>query len=421
MLKTLSCVIVVGGVEHRFSGPVSRALQPLCGIPIVGHLIETLESLGVKNITVVSNAKGLEEYLGRRAVHIHREGTRGSGDALYMAKSRIEEFSDDVLVVYGDRPLLKPATIEKMVYAAENAGVDCAFLTVVMNDPHGHARVIRSADGGVERTGRDCEILTAEGKIREVIGGAYYFRRNALLDAFKELKPAEAVQFYVTDITSWFAARKQVVTLTVADPREVQGVYSFQDLATAEILMQGRILDRWMREGVRIVDPRTTSIGAEARIGADTIIYPNTVIEGPCEIGRGCSLGPFARIRPGVVIGDGVRIGNFVEVVRSHVGDRTRILHLSFIGDAVIESDVNIGAGTITANSDGMSTHKTIIEQNARIGSGTILVAPVKVGRGAGTGSGAVVTKNHDVHNGETVVGIPAKPLTKASGQPRPS
>ena len=414
MLNNMSCVIVVGGVEHRLTGTIPRALQPICGVPVVDHVVRSVESLGLNTITGVSNASGLEDHLGQRAVHIRREGTRGSGDALLMAKSRIEEFSGDVLVVYGDRPLIKPATLEKMVNAGRKAGVDCAFLTVVMNDPYGHARIIRTADGAVERTGRDCEIRTEEGRIREVIAGAYYFRREALLEAFKELAAENMVQFYVTDLTTHFASKKQVLTIPVTDVEEVQGVYSLKNLADAEMIMQKRVLERLMLEGVRIVDPRATSVGADVRIGKNTVIYPNTVIEGPSEIGENCAIGPFARIRAEVKLGNDVRVGNFVEVVRSHVGARTRIMHLSFIGDAEIASDVMVGAGVITANSDGIATHSTtVIERAARIGSGTILVAPLRVGSGAATGSGAVVPKNHHVLNGETVVGIPAKVLKK--------
>jgi bifunctional UDP-N-acetylglucosamine pyrophosphorylase/glucosamine-1-phosphate N-acetyltransferase len=232
MMSNLSAVILVGGVEHRFDGIIPRAMQPLNGTPVVGHVVKAVESLGIKHITVVSNAAGLESYLGNRAFHIRRDGSRGSGDALFMAKSRIESFPGDVLVVYGDRPMMKAATLERLIFAGKNSGVDCAFLTVVMNDPYGHARVIRDADGVVERTGRDCEIQTPEGRIREVIAGAYYFRKEALLNAFQELKPEGAIQFYVTDITTWFAGKKQVVTVPVTDTQEVQGVYSFKDLTS---------------------------------------------------------------------------------------------------------------------------------------------------------------------------------------------
>jgi bifunctional UDP-N-acetylglucosamine pyrophosphorylase/glucosamine-1-phosphate N-acetyltransferase len=238
MLKHLSCVILVGGVEHRFSGPIPRALQILSGIPVVEHIIKAVETLGIDQITVVSNALGLENYLGHRAVHIHRDGSKGSGDALFMAKSRIESYPGDVLVVYGDRPLMKATTLESLVNEGRKSGTDCAMLTVNMGDPHGHARIIRRQDGTVERTGRDCEIVTEEGKIREVIAGAYYFRKRPLLDSFKALRPEGAVQFYVTDITSWMAAKNQVTTLLVLDPQEVQGVYSAKDIAEMESVQQ---------------------------------------------------------------------------------------------------------------------------------------------------------------------------------------
>jgi bifunctional UDP-N-acetylglucosamine pyrophosphorylase/glucosamine-1-phosphate N-acetyltransferase len=215
------------------------------------------------------------------------------------------------------------------------------------------------------------------------------------------------------EITGKLSMQQKVLAIRAANRSEVEGVYSLQDLAAAEVKMQTSILDRLMSEGVRIVDPRTTTVGVEARIGPGTVVHPHTVIEGPCEIGRGCSLGPFARIREGVTLGEGVCLGDFVEVVRSRIGARTKIKHLAFIGDAEIEADVTIGGGVITANSDGTEKHRTLIGRKAYIGCGTILVAPVNVGSRATTGAGAVVLKDHDVPEGETVVGVPAQAILR--------
>lgn len=413
MLNRICCVILAGGVEHRFENSVPRILQPLCGVPVVGHLVKTVESLGINHITVVSNVREIKNHLGSKAAFLYQTQNKGSGDALYRAKDRIEEFDGDVLVVYGDRPLLKASTIEKLVTEGRKENAGCAFLSVVLNKPHGHARIMRNTEGAVVQTGRDCEIAPQDGKIREVIAGAYYFPKKVLLKAFAELKPAELSQFYMTDITTWTARKKEAVIVPVPDPQEVQGIYSLKELAAAETLVQSTLLERWTMEGVQIVDPRTTWISADAQIGSGTILYPHTVIEGPCRIGRDCHVGPFAHIRADVVLGNQVKIGNFVEIVRSRIGDRTRILHLSFIGDAEIAPDVKIGAGTITANSDGTFKHKTIIEEQATIGSGTILIAPVKIGQGAATGAGAVIPKNQDVAEGETVVGVPARTIGK--------
>jgi bifunctional UDP-N-acetylglucosamine pyrophosphorylase / glucosamine-1-phosphate N-acetyltransferase len=241
MLENVSCVILAGGVEHRFNDSTPRVLQPINGVPMVGHVLNTVESLGVDHITVVSNVREVEKFLGGRAKHIFRDGTRGSGDALYQAKSRIEEFDGDVFVIYGDRPLLKASTLEKLAEEGRKEGVTCAFLSVVLSEPHGHARVMRNETGMMFQTGRDCEIQTKDQQIREVIAGAYFFRKQALLNAFKVLRPEELGQFYVTDITTLLARKKDQVTIVqVDDPREVKGIYSVKGLAEAERYLKSR-------------------------------------------------------------------------------------------------------------------------------------------------------------------------------------
>jgi bifunctional UDP-N-acetylglucosamine pyrophosphorylase/glucosamine-1-phosphate N-acetyltransferase len=410
MANKLACFILAGGVEHRITDTIPRVLQPICGVPMVGHIIRTAQSLNIDHITVVSNVPEVGDYVSPHAAFVLQgPGFKGSGDALFLAKKRIEEAPGDIVLIYGDRPLIRPSTLRRLVREAEKTGADCAVLTVMKTEPHGHARVMRSENGAVIQTGRDCEISVNDQQIKEVIAGAYFLRKKALLEAFEALKPAGLVQFYVTDITTWMANNRKFLIQQIENPKEVEGVYSFRDLATAESNMQEFIQDELLKNDVRIVDPRSTWIGSDVKIGRQTVLMPNTIIEGPCQIGEYCSIGPFARIRSGSEIGDGVRIGNFVEVVRSRIGDRTRISHLTFVGDADIEPDVMIGAGTITANSDGNAKHKTIIEKDAQIGSGTILVAPVKIGRAATTGAGSVVTRHQDVPSGETVVGVPAK------------
>ena len=208
-----------------------------------------------------------------------------------------------------------------------------------------------------------------------------------------------------------------VESVTTGDTEEFLGVNTRSELAKAESVMRKRILSGIMDSGVTIVDPNNTYIEHGVEIGKDTIIYPYTFIENDVKIGAGCSIGPFARLRPGTIIEDRVGIGNFVEIVRSSIGQETKVKHQCYIGDTVIGRNVNIGVGTIVANYDGKEKNKTVIEDNAFIGTGTILIAPVKVGKGAITGAGSVVTRNKNVPAGKTVVGIPARILNKGKNK----
>jgi bifunctional UDP-N-acetylglucosamine pyrophosphorylase/glucosamine-1-phosphate N-acetyltransferase len=201
----------------------------------------------------------------------------------------------------------------------------------------------------------------------------------------------------------------KVESLIMEDPDEMTGINTRMDLAKAGGIMKKRVLEKVMSGGVTIEDPLSTVIYPGAKIGADTVIHSNTVIESDVEIGRKCHIGPFARIRTGVRLGDHVEVGNFVELVRTRVGLRTKIKHHTYLGDAVVGKDVNIGAGTITANYDGKKKNRTTIEDNAFIGVGAILIAPVKIGRHATVGAGCVVPRNHDVRERSTVIGVPAR------------
>ena len=204
---------------------------------------------------------------------------------------------------------------------------------------------------------------------------------------------------------------RKVVALPLLEPDDVLGVNTRQHLAQAHALMQARILDRWMTEGVSVVDPRSTYIDGRATIGPDTTIFPYSFITGRVTIGKNCRVGPLAHLRDGTVLEDGAEVGAFVEVNRSTLGPGAMARHLAYLGDASVGAGANIGAGTITANFDGKHKSRTEIGDGAMVGSGSILIAPVRVGKGATVGAGAVVTKDHDVADGQTVVGIPARPL----------
>jgi bifunctional UDP-N-acetylglucosamine pyrophosphorylase/glucosamine-1-phosphate N-acetyltransferase len=251
--------------------------------------------------------------------------------------------------------------------------------------------------------------------IEEINVGVYCFNKDILFKALEMIRPDNKKrEYYLTDtIEVMMKQNVEVDSVPTDEPKEFLGINTRNDLIEAEQIVRRRILDSFMQQGVTVIDPSNTYIEEGAVIGKDTTIYPYTFIEKGVIIGPSCSVGPFARLRQGTVVEDSASIGNFVEIVRSRIGKYTNIRHKCYIGDTIVGKGVNIGAGTIIANYDGKRKHKTIIKDNAFIGTGTILIAPVKIGEGAVTGAGSVVTRNKDVPAGKTVVGVPAKILKK--------
>ena len=249
--------------------------------------------------------------------------------------------------------------------------------------------------------------------IEEANVGVYCFDKVLLFETLEKIRPDNRKkEYYLTDTIELLSKSNALIdSVSTDDPEEFLGVNTRNDLIQAEQVIRRRILNNIMQQGVTIIDPLNTYIEGDVDIKDDTVIYPYTFIENGVKIGKSCTIGPFARLRTGSIVDDEVSIGNFVEIVRSRIGSLTKIRHQSYIGDTIIGKNVNIGAGTIVANYDGKHKNKTIIEDNAFIGTGTILIAPVKVGKGAVTGAGSVVTKNHDVPAGKTVVGVPARIL----------
>ena len=311
-----SCVILTGGGRSdRFGASTPRVLQEVCGIPVLGHVMKTVEEVGAAPLALVAEDGAIEKFVGSRGVVISQGEKKGSAAALISAIPFIKEAGKDVFVVYGDRLYLSANTLDNLAATCAEAGADAVISSVVFDKPHGNGRVVRKPDGSVLRAVTDCTLRNAaEIDIREVVTGAYYFRREALLSVLEEIAAEGAAENLMTEVVTKLAERGKVLALKVEDQREALGVYSFRDLAEAHAWVQTRLLEYWMAEGVRIVDPRTTVIDADALIGEGTVIFPNTIIEGPSEIGRGCRVGPFARIRAGVVLGDEVCLDDFVDI-----------------------------------------------------------------------------------------------------------
>jgi bifunctional UDP-N-acetylglucosamine pyrophosphorylase/glucosamine-1-phosphate N-acetyltransferase len=326
------------------------------------------------------------------------------------------------VVLYGDMPLLSPASLARLVEAQGATAGGASLLTATPRDPRGFGRIVRSQGGEVARIVEEKDAAPAEKALAEVNLGVYCFPGAELVRILPSLTALNAQrEYYLTEVVERLVqAGRPVRALVLEDEREAIGVNTLAHLAEARAALQYAILERHLQAGVVIVDPATTYVDHDVTIGAGTTIHPCTVIQAGVKIGAGCEVGPFATLRGGSQLADGSAIGNFVEVNRSHVGRKSKAKHLAYLGDATLGEKVNIGAGTIFANYDGKTKSPCRVGDGAFVGSGAILVAPVDVGSGAILGAGAVVTRNSNVGAGEVWVGVPARALPLKSKKPGP-
>ena len=422
-----------------------KPLHPVGGLPIIDHVLSALAAAGHDDpiVVVPLDADAMLAHLAGRVRFAVQEYPGGTGRALAAASGAVDPSVGNVLVINGDSPLIPADAIARLTAAHEESGARMTLLTVENPLQPGLGRILRGEDGCVAAIVEERDATPEQLAVSEVNGGVYALCTDGLWDALALLPPAPNGELYLTALTALFRARGEIVHAVAAeDPRDVIGVNTRVDLALAEAAMQSRIRERWMLEGVTLVDPSNTYIDVGVTLGRDTVVHPNTHLRGRTRIGERCvigpnavlrdsvvgdgctvvasmleeatlevgvDVGPFSHLRPGSHIGQGSHVGNFVEVKESSLGREVKAGHFSYIGDATVGDGVNIGAGMVTANFDGDDKHLTVIEEGAFIGSDTVLVAPVRVGKGARTGAGAVVTR--DVAEGETVVGVPARPV----------
>jgi bifunctional UDP-N-acetylglucosamine pyrophosphorylase/glucosamine-1-phosphate N-acetyltransferase len=419
--RPLAVIVLAAGQGKRTRVSTPKVLLPLCGRTMLGTVLDAVAELAPAHTVVVlhhGKAEVEKAISSRQGLTVVDQGApRGTGHAAQVALFALGNFQGDVLVVYGDCPLVTTDTLRALIAARGDARV--AVLTAFPDDPDGLGRILRGERGellGIKEQ-RDC--TEEELGIEEVNAGLYCFDGKHLGQALASLRDDNAQkELYLTDTVEAFRAEGgAVASHTVEDPAEIQGVNSLYELAIARGLMQERIHLRHLANGVLIEDPSSTFIDWDVKIGRNTRILPCTLIRDGCVIGEGCEVGPFAHLRAQTVLEDGAEIGNFVEAKKTHLGAGTKAKHLSYLGDAVIGQKANIGAGTITANFDGKHKHVTTIEDGAFIGSGTVIVAPSRVGRGATTGAGAILKRNSNVPDGEVWVGMPAK--TMKAGTPK--
>jgi len=393
-----------------------KSLQFLHGRPLLGYIIRELDKIGVREKILVI---GPDSSTVKKAFSTFKTVTQhkalGSGHAVKCTKKNLANFKGNILILCGDTPLIKADTLKKLIMKRKKTNASCAILTAQVKNPTDYGRVLRDTKGDIIRIKEEKDLSHFEKGIREINVGAYCFDKKDLFSYIDKIKinPVKK-EYYLTDIIEiLIRARKKITSCVCEDALEAFGINTKEDLAEAETLLRKRILKNFMNKGITIVDPLSTFIDIDTKIGQDTVIYPNTIVEKDVTIGKKCSIGPFARLRPKTTLKDKVEIGNFVELVRTKVSSGTKIKHLTYLGDTVVGKNVNIGAGTITANYDGKNKNKTIIGDNVSIGVGAILIAPLRIGRGATIGAGSVVTKDKNVQPGTTVCGVPARLLRK--------
>ena len=391
-----------------------KALHEVHSRPMLEYLLNTVKKAGITRIVLVLG-HGIDDIRKRFSNFdiIPQPKPLGSANAMNSTKKYFQNFRGDILVLYSDTPLLKCETLKKLIKTHRTGRFIATLLTTNLSDPSEYGRVVRDEKGEIVKIVEEKDMTLYEEVIGEINVGAYCFKKEALFSNLDKIKMnKKKKEYYFTDIIDILKKAKQSLgTFTTEDPSEGMGINSKRDLARANDIARIRVLDDMMAGGITIVDPASTHIDFEAGIGVDTIIYPNTIIEKDVEIGENCSIGPFARIRSGTRLDNGAQIGTFVELVRTKVGSGCKIKHMSYLGDAILGKNINIGAGTITANFDGKFKNKTVIKDNAFIGVGSILIAPVSIGKNAVVGAGSVVTKRHDVPDGKTVAGVPARIL----------
>lgn len=453
-MTTRTAVVLAAGSGTRMRSRTPKVLHRICGMEMVGLVVETARKAGLGPIVVVvpPASESIRHAVSGDVTFAEQPKPLGSGDALLRARDAVGR-ADGVAVLYADVPVLRPETVDALVARHDETGAALTLLTARRDQPDGLGRVVRSPAGRITGVVEEKEADDATRAITECNVGVYCLEAHWLWDSLASLGASRSGEVYLTDLVA--AASDQGLTVESqesADPQEALGVNDRIQLAKAEAVLRRRILNDWMTRGVSVPDPSAVYIDATVRLGQDTVVLPNTHILGRTHIGLNCEIGPnsvirdsavgddskivasvveasvlgrsvqvgpFSHVRPDSNLEERTRIGNFAEVKASRLGPGTRSGHFSYIGDADIGSNVNIGAGTVTCNFDGEKKSRTTIGDDAFIGSDTMLVAPVAVGSGSSTSAGSVVTR--DVPDESRAIGAPARIVRKEATKGGPA
>jgi len=450
----VTAILLAAGQGTRMKSSLPKVLHPVAGRPMIWHALEAIKhSTTEKPVVVVGHgAEGVTNYLANSAQTVLQEPQLGTGHAVMQAESLLKNKTDLIVVCYSDMPLLRGETLQALVETQKNNKGPLSMLTVHADNPRGFGRVIRNTDATVSAIVEEYVATAEQLQVKELNVGGYCFDASWLWDALHRIpKNPQKGEYYLTDVVELASRDGLSVLATVMDDlEETIGVNTRVHLSECDVAMRRRINQQHMLNGVTMMDPASAYIEVGVKIGVDTVIMPNTYLHGATEIGEGnvigpnsiirdskignrckvlasdldgalleddVDMGPFARLRKGAHLGCHVHMGNFGEVKDSHLADGVKMGHFSYIGNAQIGANTNIGAGTITCNYDGEKKHATEIGEDVFIGSDTMLVAPLKIGNGARTGAGAVVTKN--VNEDTLVVGMPARAIKKLERKTR--
>jgi bifunctional UDP-N-acetylglucosamine pyrophosphorylase/glucosamine-1-phosphate N-acetyltransferase len=395
-------ILLAAGVSSRMNTHLPKVLHEVTGRPMLAYVLDACRSVGADKIYVVVGFGAdqvKERFAGESSdiVWVQQPKQMGTAHAVMCCQEHLAGFHGETLVLCGDGPLIRAKTLQTLIEKHEAEHSAATLATAVLEDPSGYGRIIRDAYGNMQGIIEDSDCTPAQRAVREVNPSYYLFNNQTLFQALKNVKPDNVKgEYYLTDALALIiAGGNKVVAITAVRPEEAVGVNSRAQLSVASKIMQHRIQQELMEHGVTIVDPENTWIDARAKIGQDTVIEPFVYIHGEVKIGRDCRIGPFAFLRHGTVIGDDVVLGVFTELKNASLADGVRARHHSYLGDAVIGRNVNVGAGSITANFDGENVNRTMVGDDCYIGSGTVLIAPLVLPAGANVGAGTVVSQEN--------------------------
>jgi bifunctional UDP-N-acetylglucosamine pyrophosphorylase/glucosamine-1-phosphate N-acetyltransferase len=451
--EPINVLILAAGLGTRMKSEQAKVLHKLGGRPLIAHVLSAAARLDPERIFVVVGHQAekvetaaraaLDTATAERLQFVTQAEQRGTGHAVMCARDALREARGALLVLYGDAPLVCAETLRRLIEEHERGHHAVTLITTHLDEPYGYGRIVRDDDHKLARIVEQRDATEAEREIKEINPGFYCFEIAALLSALDRLTTRNAQgEYYLTDVPELLRRDGRTVgTIFHEAADELLGINTRAELAATWKRLRREILDRLMAAGVTIIDPDATYIDSEVEIGQDTVVHPQVIIEGRSRIGRNCeihswshlinveigddcrvlnccrvvdskltarnSIGPFAHLRMHAELAEEAVIGNFVEVKKSKLGRKTKSMHLTYLGDATLGDRVNIGAGTVTCNYDGKNKNPTVIEDDVKIGSDTMLVAPVRVGRGSVSAAGSVITK--DVPPDSLVAGVPAQ------------
>lgn len=398
----IKSVILAAGKGTRMKSDVPKVLHKIMEKPLLGYVLDNVKNIVSESFVIVGHhAEEVTEFVNKNyssAKTVLQTPQLGTGHAVSMVCPCLENFDGQVIILCGDTPLITEKTLKEFIDYHNSCNSDLTVMSTIFDNPANYGRIVRENDNSLKCIVEEKDATPDEKAIKEVNAGIYCLNWSKIKPAFSQLTSNNAQgEYYLTDIIAWGKKENLSVNAYILQNNdEIYGINSRQNLAVATKIMNERKLNFLMENGVTIVDPSSTWISEDTQIGADTIVYPATYIEGVNKIGKNCKIGPCAHLRGGVEIADNCKIGNFVEVKKAKIDSNTNVGHLSYIGDAELGSNINIGAGTITANYNPLNKvkSKTVLKDEVKIGSNSVLVAPVTIEEGANIGAGSVITKN---------------------------